>query len=231
MPKNTMTLSEFVKAFDKLKTKNWVKSERKGATGIGHTLEKLIGLPENNIASPDLGEIELKAHRINSSSMITLFTFNRKVWKIKPREAIKKYGTPDEDGRLGLYFTMSRTPNSTGLFLHMESETISVRHVSGEIVAEWQLQTLAERFVEKIPALILVSAFSEMRGDDEWLKFDRAQLLIGTSAEIIRSQILAGNILVDLRLHDKITSARNHGTGFRAHEDKLPSLFQTVRDL
>lgn len=70
-----MTLSEFVKAFDKLKAKNWVKSERKGATGIGHTLEKLIGLPENNIASPDLGEIELKAHRINSSSMITLFTF------------------------------------------------------------------------------------------------------------------------------------------------------------
>jgi hypothetical protein len=231
MPKSTMTLSEFVKAFDKLKSKNWVKSERKGATGIGHTLEKLLGLPENNIASPDLGEIELKAHRINSSSMITLFTFNRKVWKVNQLEAIKKYGTPDEDGRLGLYFTMSRTPNSTGLFLHMESETISVRHVSGEIVAEWQLQTLAERFVEKIPALILVSAFSEMRGDDEWLKFDRAQLLTGTSAEIIRSQILAGNILVDLRLHDKITSARNHGTGFRAHEDKLPSLFQTVKDL
>lgn len=226
-----MTLSEFRKAFDKLKAKNWVKSERKGATGIGHTLEKLIGLPENNVASPDLGEIELKAHRINSSSMITLFTFNRKVWKMKPLEAIKKYGTPDEDGRLGLYFTMSRTPNSTGLFLHMESETISVRHISGEIVAEWQLQTLAERFVEKIPALILVSAFSEMRGDDEWFKFDRAQLLTGTSAEIIRSQILAGNILVDLRLHDKITSARNHGTGFRAHEDKLPSLFQIVKDL
>lgn len=231
MPRNTMTLSEFIKAFNKLKAKNWVKSERKGATGIGHTLEKLIGLPENNIASPDLGEIELKAHRVNSSSMITLFTFNRKVWKMKPLEAIKKYGTPDEDGRLGLYFTMSRTPNSAGLFLHMESETISVRHISGEIVAEWQLQTLAERFVEKIPALILVSAFSEMRGDHEWLKFDRAQLLTGTSAEIIHSQILAGNILVDLRLHDKITSARNHGTGFRAHEDKLPSLFQTVKDL
>jgi hypothetical protein len=163
--------------------------------------------------------------------MITLFTFNRKVWKMKPLEAIKKYGAPDENGRLGLYFTMSRAPNSTGLFLHIESETISVRHVSGEIVAEWQLEILAERFTEKIPALILVSAFSEMRGDDEWFKFDRAQLLTGTSAAIIRSQILAGNILVDLRLHDKITSARNHGTGFRAHEDKLPLLFKTVKDL
>jgi hypothetical protein len=231
MPKDKMTLNEFVKAFGELKAKDWVKSERRGPTGIGHTLEKLIGLRENNIAYPDLGTIELKAHRINSNSMITLFTFNRKVWKMKPLEAIKKYGTPDENGRLGLYFTMSRTPNSTGLFLHIESETISVRHVSGEIVAEWQLEILAERFTKKIPALILVSAFSEMRGDDEWFKFDRAQLLKGTSAAIIRSQILAGNILVDLRLHDKITSARNHGTGFRAHEDKLPLLFKTVKDL
>jgi hypothetical protein len=110
MSKNKMRLREFQKSFAKLKASNWVKSERRGPTGIGQTLEKLMSLPENNIASPDLGNIELKAHRINSPSMITLFTFNRKVWKMKPLEAIKKYGTPDEDGRLGLYFTMSRTP-------------------------------------------------------------------------------------------------------------------------
>lgn len=226
-----MTLNGFKKEFAELKSKGWVKSERRGPTGIGHTLEKLIGLPENNIASPDLGEIELKSHRINSHSMITLFTFNRKAWKMSPLEAIRKYGTPDVNGRLGLYFTMSRTPNSTGLFLHVEDETISVRHISGEIVAEWQLQALAERFMEKLPAVILVSAFSEMRGDDEWFKFDRAQLLTGTSADILRNQILTGNALVDLRLHEKVTSARNHGTGFRAHEGKLPSLFQKIQDL
>ncbi|MBI5236734.1 MAG: hypothetical protein HY886_10875 [Deltaproteobacteria bacterium] len=226
-----MTLNKFAKAFAKLKAKGWVQSERRGPTGIGQTLEKLLGLSENNVASPDLGEIELKAHRVNSSSMITLFTFNRKVWKMKPLDAIKKYGTPDENGRLGLYFTMSCAPNSAGLFLHIEAETISVRHISGQIVAEWQLQILAERFINKIPALIFVSAFSEMRGYIEWFKFDRAQLLTWTSADVIHNQILAGNILVDLRLHDKITSARNHGTGFRVHEDKLPLLFQIVKDL
>lgn len=232
MPKTKkMTLNEFAKKFSKLKAKGWVQSERRGPTGIGQTLETLLGLPENNIASPDLSKVELKSHRMNSSSLITLFTFNRKVWKMKPLEAIKKYGTPDENGRMGLYFTMSRTPNSTGLFLHIESESISVRHISGQVVAEWELQILAERFVKKLPALILVSAFSEMRGDIEWFKFDRAQLLTGTSVDIIRSQILAGNILVDLRLHDKITSARNHGTGFRAREDKLPLLFNSVKDI
>ncbi|MDZ7343983.1 MAG: MvaI/BcnI family restriction endonuclease [candidate division KSB1 bacterium] len=116
-----MTLSEFINAFGALKAKNWVKSERRGPTGIGHTLEKLIGLPENNIASPDLGTIELKAHRINSNSMITLFTFNRKVWKMKPLEAIKNTAHPMQMGGLvcisqclarqtaQVYFCMSRT--------------------------------------------------------------------------------------------------------------------------
>jgi len=231
MEESKMTLSEFVSAFEILKEKGWVRSERKGPTGIGQTLEKLIGLSENNIAYPDLGQIELKAHRINSASLITLFTFNRKAWKMNPLDAIKRYGTFDNNGRLGIYFTMTRTPNSTGLFLYIENETISVRHISGEVIAEWQLVALEKRFKEKIPALILVSAFSEMRGNDEWFKFERARLLQGTSEDIIRNQILEGNILVDLRLHDRGTSARNHGTGFRVYENKLPLLFKTVTDL
>jgi len=224
MPRK-LTLREFKKNFSKIKQQGWIKSHRKGPTGIGQTLEQLLGLTENNIALPDLGSVELKAHRIGSSSMITLFTFNRKAWRMKPLEAVRKYGTLDENKRLGLYFTMSRTPNSMGLFLHIESDKISVRHISGEVIAEWELNALAERFMEKLPGLVLVSAFSEMRGDIEWFKFDRAQLMTETSAEIIKNQILAGNILVDLRWHDKGTSARNHGTGFRADEDKLSSLF------
>ncbi len=232
MPKSkAMTLNEFRRAFVDLKKQGWIPSKRRGPTGIGQTLEQALGLKENNIAVPDLKNVELKAHRIGSTSLITLFTFNRKVWKMKPLEAIRKYGTPDQDGRMGLYFTMSRTPNSTGLFLHIESETISVRHVSGELIAEWNLEILAERFMKKLPALILVGAFSEMRGDVEWFKYDRAQLLTDTSVSIIRNQIMEGNILVDLRLHDKITSARNHGTGFRAREDKLPALFKNVKEL
>ena len=226
-----MTLGEFKKAFARLRKKGWVRSKRKGPTGVGHTLEWLLGLAENNIAIPDWGRVELKAHRIGSSSMITLFTFNRKVWRTKPLDAVRKYGTPDENGRLGLYFTMSRTPNSTGLFLHVEADAISVRHISGEIIAEWQLDALAERFMQKLPGLIVVSALCEMRGDVEWFKFERARLLAGTSPEIIRNQISEGNILVDLRLHDQVTRARNHGTGFRAREDILPSLFKNVKDL
>ncbi len=226
-----LTIEKFKTKFAQIKEKGWFKSKRKGPTGIGQTLEQLLGIKENNVALPDLGTVELKAHRIGSSSMITLFTFNKKAWKMNPLDAIKKYGTKDEHGRLGMYFTMARTPNSMGLFLNVDDATISVRHVSGEVVAEWQLETLAQRFMQKTPGLVFVSAFSEMRGDTEWFKYDRAQVLTETSPGIIHNQLISGNILVDLRLHDKGTAARNHGTGFRATEDKLTLLFKNIKEL
>ncbi len=200
-----LTLDRFKNKFAQVKKKGWVRSKRKGPTGIGQTLEQLLGIEENNIALPDLGSVELKAHRIGSSSMITLFTFNKKAWKMNPLAAVKKYGTRDDDGRLGMYFTMARTPNSMGLFLNVDETTISVRHVSGEIVAEWQLEVLAKRFMQKTPGLVLVSAFSEMRGDAEWFKYDRAQLLTETSSDIIKNQILSGNVIFDIRMDRRPT--------------------------
>ena len=152
MPKHKqLTLATFKKKFAHVREKGWIASKRKGPTGVGQTLEYYLGMKENNIALPDLGTVELKAHRIGSSSMITLFTFNRKAWKMNPMKAIKKYGTRDSNGRLGMYFTMARTPNSVGLFLHIDRSTVSVRHISGEVIAEWRLEALAERFAKKIP--------------------------------------------------------------------------------
>jgi hypothetical protein len=226
-----ITLDESRENFAKIKKMGWIPSKRKSSTGVGHTLETLLGIKENNIALPDFGTVELKSHRINSTSMVTLFTFNRNVWKINPLQAVRKYGTRDINGRTGLYFTMSPTPTSTGLFLHIEPEAISVRHISGEVIAEWSLEVLAGQFMKKMPVLVLVSALSETRGDIEYFNYTSARLLEGTSPEILREQILAGNVLVDLRIHERPTSARNRGTGFRARKNKLPLLFSSVTEL
>ena len=226
-----MTIKEFTVKFNNIKEKGFLPSMRKGPTGIGYTLETMLNITENNDAQPDIDGAELKAHRTKGNSMITLFTFNNKVWKIPPLEAIKKYGSLDKNGRQGLYYTMSLKPNSAGLFLDVQNTEISVRHISGEIIATWQLQTLADRFVQKIPALIFVSTFTEERDDIEYFHYYRAQLMKGTSIELLANQFREENILVDLRLHDKGTMARNHGTGFRTYENKLPLLFNNIKDL
>jgi len=226
-----MTIKEFAEKFKKIKKKGFVPSMRKGPTGIGYTLETLLNIGENNNAHPDIEGAELKAHRTKGNSMITLFTFNNKVWKMQPLEAIKIYGNLDKNGRQGLYYTMSLKPNSAGLFLDVQETEISVRHISGELIAAWQLQALADRFIQKIPALLFVSTFTEERDGIEYFHYYRAQLMKGTSPELLADQFREENILVDLRLHDKGTMARNHGTGFRIYENKLPLLFKNVTDL
>jgi len=156
-----MKLKDFKTKFKILKEKGFIPSKRKGPTGIGYTLESYLGISENNIAHPDIGGAELKAHRTKEKSLITLFTFNNKVWKMPPLEAIKKYGSVDSNGRKGLYYTMSLKPNSAGLFLEVTKTEISVRHKLGKIIAAWKLKDLAERFIQKIPSLLFVSAHTE----------------------------------------------------------------------
>ncbi len=226
-----MTLQEFKEKFEEIKKRGFIPSLRKGPTGIGYTLETELGIEENNIAEPDLNNIELKAHRTKGNNLITLFTFNNKVWQISPLDAVKKYGSKDKNGRLGLYYTMNLKPNSADLFLHITDEDISVRHISGEIIAIWNLEELAKRFAQKIPALLFVSAFTEERDGKEYFHFYRAQLMKNTTPNLLAAQFKEENILVDLRLHDKGTRARNHGTGFRVYEDKLPLLFSEIRDI
>jgi hypothetical protein len=226
-----MTIEEFKASFAKVRQRGFIRSARQGPTGIGHTLEQVLGLKENNVPFPDLGDVELKAHRDDATSLITLFTFNRKAWVTSPLEAVQKYGTLDKNGRKGLYFTMDTTPNSAGLFLMITDNSVWVQHTSGKIVVKWDMVLLAAQFRKKVPALILVSAHAEDRGGVEYFHYYRARLLTGTSPQLLADQLRYGNMLIDLRLHDKGTMARNHGTGFRAPLSKLPELFAKIEEM
>ena len=69
---------------------------------------------------------------------------------------------------------------------------------------------------------------TEYRGDQEWFHLYTAKLLTDTSASIIREQINNEVIPIDLRLHDAVSHARNHDTGFRVYEKHLPELFRKI---
>ena len=69
-----MNLKTLVKKLLVIRTKGFVKTHRAHDTGIGKTIEDLLGIKENNLRLPDAGEIELKAKRIDSGSMLTVAT-------------------------------------------------------------------------------------------------------------------------------------------------------------
>ena len=153
-----MDIDELKEKLSALKQRGYVVSMRRGSTGIGHTLESLLGVKENNLQTPDLGEIELKAKRSGTTSLITLFTFNRGAWKVRQAEVVEKYGYSDTNGRLSLYGTTNSIPNNQGLYTKIEDEHVRLYHVDNTLIAQWSGDGLARTFGEKMPALVAVSA-------------------------------------------------------------------------
>ena len=68
------TKGKLIEALLKIRAKGWVETTRPGNDGgVGNTLEHLLGISENNLTIPNASEWELKAQRLNSSALGTLF--------------------------------------------------------------------------------------------------------------------------------------------------------------
>jgi hypothetical protein len=68
------TKQALIEKLKEISALGFVSNARHGnAGGIGNTLEDLLGIKENNLPIPNAAEWELKAQRLNSSSLTTLF--------------------------------------------------------------------------------------------------------------------------------------------------------------
>ena len=233
-----MRLPKLRQLLQELNGAGFVKSKRKGPTGIGHTLEEWLGVSENNLPIPDIGgRVEIKATRSSANNLITLFTFNKAAWKQPQADIIRRLGyVDDKRSRPVLYSTvLASTPNTQGLqvFLSEDANTISVVHTeTGEVLASWDLFHMVGKFMTKFERLLLVHADSRKDGQTEKFHYKAASLLTEPSSQTFRNGFLSGKVFIDIRMHlppDK--PVRNHGTGFRVHEHDLPSLFGRIVNL
>lgn len=79
----------------------WIPNARKGNQGgIGNTLEDLLEIKENNLPIPNASEWELKAQRLNSASLTTLFHIEPSPRAIRfvPQVLLPKYGWLHKEG-------------------------------------------------------------------------------------------------------------------------------------
>lgn len=222
-----MTLKEFKTKLAAIKKLGYVKSKRKSNTGIGYTLETLLGIKENNIKLPDLGKIELKSKRKNVQTFVTMFTFNSGAWKIHQSDVIKTYGYRDSKRRKALKCFVRVKPNAQGLYLKVTTQALQMYHNDKTLIAEWDANTLLKYFSTKLPSLILVLADTRKnKQDKEEFHYNEAYLLKSPSKTGLLSLIEKDFIVVDLRMHLKSTGGvRNRGTAFRVEEKNLVQCF------
>ena len=97
------TKQSLIQKLKKISGMGWIPNKRhKNNGGVGNTLEDLLGIEENNLPIPNAAEWELKAQRINSGSLCTLFHSEPSPRAIGfvPRVLLPKYGWPhQEDGK------------------------------------------------------------------------------------------------------------------------------------
>ncbi len=97
------TKQALIEKLKQIATMGWIPNARKGNQGgIGNTLEDLLGIKENNLPIPNASEWELKAQRLNSSSLTTLFHSepSPRAVRFVPQILLPKYGwAHQEDGK------------------------------------------------------------------------------------------------------------------------------------
>ncbi len=97
------TKPALIEKLKEISAMRFVPNARKGnAGGIGNTLEDLLGIKENNLPIPNAAEWELKAQRLNSTSLTTLFHIEPSPRAIRfvPQVLLPFYGwAHQEDGK------------------------------------------------------------------------------------------------------------------------------------
>lgn len=248
-----MEYPEFLRKIKQIKQMGYVQSHRAGPTGIGKTLEDLLGITENNIAGPDFATYELKTGRKDSVSMLTLFTkapdpkgANKKlletfgyVQRKVPRdyeqltlagEKIDESKIPIEDKELHTTVDAIK-PNSLNLKLEIEGNRLYIGN-DRDVEAYYDNDALKKIFEQKYHKLIYVLADHKKEKGKEHFWYNEAYLLDGFGFERFSELVSEGKLKVDIRIgHYSDGRLHDHGTGFRILPRYLPQCFETIQQI
>lgn len=227
------TLAEAVSKLEGIKAMGYVGTHRHGPTGIGKTLEDLLGIQENNIDVSNTTFAELKSARKGSLSMLTLFTKAP-----QPPEANSKllnnYGYPNakSNGEKVLHTTTVATRYNTlkgkvGFIVRIEPNKVSIISSDNKELGYWDEYTLRQCFDKKLHHVLYVMADYRGRGITEEFWFNEAWLLSGFDFAGFASAVKEGTVLVDIRIGQYPNGKpHDHGTGFRIFPSKFGLCFK-----
>jgi len=228
-------LKEYHELLEKLKglnAKGYIRTHRRGHTGLGKTLEDELGIEENNIPGPNGAMIELKSARKSSTSMVTLFTKSP-----MPKKAnsvlLEEYGyvTPESKWKKILHTTVNAIEYNTlrskvGFKIDVKEDRVELVNQQGSVLGYWDKLTLKGRFEAKLPRVLYVKAEAKGSGAEEEFWYNEAWLLSGFSFEGFLTLLKERRILCDIRI-GQYTNGRphDHGTAFRVMPANLDACF------
>jgi hypothetical protein len=253
------TKQALIEKLKEIAAMGWIPNARKGnAGGIGNTLEDLLGIKENNLPIPNAAEWELKAQRLDSTSLCTLFHIEPSPRAIRfvPQVLLPKYGwAHKEDGKKYPKGEMSFRQTIHGQSRSDRGFMVVIDRNERKILISFDSKSVDPRHKDWLKSVKERIGFSELNPQPYW-GFDDLEHKAGT--KLLNSFYVQAEVKItrgkEYYKYSKIMmlqkfsfegflkaieeakilvdfdarSGHNHGTKFRMRQDSWPMLYEKV---
>ncbi len=226
---------ELKNALKNIKDMGFVQTHRNGSTGIGKTLEDLLGIEENNLSLPDLNLAEVKAIRSSDNSMLTLFTKAPDI-RGTNKKLVERYGYYSDNNEKKILHSTVKGNDYNNLFNNPflkvinKDDKIYLQHYKDGIIENcyWSSNSLLNSYNRKYSTgtILLVKADTKIENGKEYFYYNKAFLLTGFNPNTLIKTITDGDIAIDLRIGiNSDGTTHDHGTAFRIKQNKLEKYY------
>lgn len=232
--------------FEEIKEMGWIKSCRKGNTGIGYTFEKLLGKEEDTLCLPDYNGIEIKTHRKNSKSYVTLFNYNpigESSYELK--RILKSYGYRHSKNRnikllnsniycnyikdVGVNYKFSLCVDDAKKRIYLL--VFDRLGLFVEKKAYWTFETIKDKLYNKLQYLAYVEADSKFINGIEYFRYNKISFYklkdFETFIDLVKKAKIKISFLISGIFGDD-DIINSHGTSFSIKADNLNLLFEQI---
>lgn len=240
---------EFKKIFEKVKNKGWIKSLRKGDTGIGYTFETLIGKKEENLPISDYGAIEIKTTRKYSRKRIHLFSAVPDGDYLFPiKRILDTLGYPDKEQPKYKVFQMGFNGKSFSNIGYYKKGIIKINYnqkkidfvvlksngYNIEINISWSFQLLYQRLYLKLKKLAYITAESKFKNGEEYFYYSSLRMYKLKNFTTFLKLIEIGDIEIRFSIGVFKSGKRegqihDRGTCFSISEKNIDKLFTEIK--
>lgn len=256
------TKETLITEFKKIAASGWIENARHGnAGGVGNTLEDLLGIEENNLPIPNAAEWELKAQRISTTSLTTLFHIEPSPRAIKfvPQILLLKYGWKHQTAGLNYPETeMSFRQTIHGKSASDRGFIVKVDRIERKVLISFDKSKVADRHANWLSEVDRQIGLDELNPQPYW-GFDDLASKAGTKllncfyvqAEVKREDgrefykyskvtmlqkfsfdgFLTALESGNILVDFDARTGHNHGTKFRLRQSCFPHLYEKVTEI
>jgi len=254
----TYTKESLIQSLKEIRDSGWIENKRHGnAGGVGNTIEDLLGIEENNLPIPNAAEWELKAQRIGSSSLTTLFHSEPSPTALKfvPQILLPKFGWPHQNlDKYGEYeksfrqtinaknhsdrgFKVSVDHNDQKIIVSFDQSKVDQRH---QYWLDSVKQRTNNRFLEVLPYWGFDDIFHKLGSKlhncfyigAEVSRRDGKEFYKYTKIFMLKNlskeKFVSAIESGDVYIDFDARTGHNHGTKFRAKQSIISSLYEEM---